>query len=61
MKKAANEALDRRTAETTYTGPVPDQAEMNERMARIQDASLQQFAQMRGEIGDLMDRISRGR
>ncbi|MEU6246238.1 hypothetical protein [Glycomyces sp. NPDC047010] len=61
LKRAANEALDRHAEETTYTGPVPDQAEMNERMARIQDASLQQFAQMRGEIGDLMDRISRGR
>ena len=58
---AVNDALDRRSEQTAAAGPVPDLDAMNEQAARIQDASLQQFTQMRGAIDDLMDRIRGGR
>ena len=58
---AVNDALDERSKQTAATGPVPDLDAMNEQVARIQDASLQQFTQMRGAIGDLMERIREGR
>ncbi len=58
---AVNEALDERSKQTAATGPVPDLDAMNEQVARIQDASLQQFTQMRGAIGDLMERLREGR
>lgn len=61
LKNAVNEALDQRSAATAYTGPVPDQAAMNERMSRMQDASIQQFAQINSAVRDLMARLERGR
>jgi DNA-binding protein YbaB len=61
LTAAVNEALDRRSEQTAVPGPVPDLDAMNEQMTRIQDASLQQFTQMRGAIGDLMNRLDSGR
>lgn len=61
LTTALNEALDQRSAATAYTGPVPDQAEMNERTSRLQDASLQQFTQINASVRDLMARLQAGR
>lgn len=61
LKTALNEALDQRSAATTHTGPVPDQAEMNEWASRLQDASLQQFTQINDAVRDLMARLQTGR
>jgi DNA-binding protein YbaB len=61
LKNAVNEALDQRSAATTYTGPVPDPAAMHERMSRMQDASIQQFAQINASVRDLMARLEGGR
>ncbi|GAB3659220.1 hypothetical protein [Glycomyces tarimensis] len=58
---AVNNALDQRTELTTAEGPAPDMAAMNERVARLQDASLQQFKDMHAAIGDLMSKIHGGR
>ncbi|WP_205326721.1 hypothetical protein [Glycomyces sp. YM15] len=61
LKLAVNDALDQRTAMSALAGPVPDQAAMNEQVARMQDASLQQFKDMDAAIGDLMARVHGGR
>lgn len=58
---AINDALDQRTAMSALSGPVPDQAAMNEQVARMQDASLQQFKDMDAAIGDLMAKLHGGR
>ena len=61
LKLAVNDAIDQRAAKSALTGPVPDQAEMNEQIARMQDASLQQFKNMDAAIGALMARTHGGR
>lgn len=61
LKLAVNDAIDQRAAMSAVAGPVPDQADMNEQVARMQDASLQQFKNMDAAIGALMAKIHGGR
>ncbi|MEU5870303.1 hypothetical protein AB0A73_01930 [Glycomyces sp. NPDC047369] len=58
---ALNTAIDRRGEQTTVPVPAPDMAEMNERIAQMQDASLQQFKDMDASVRQLMDRMYGGR
>jgi len=58
---AVNDALDQRSATTAAPDPVPDPVEMNERVARIQDASIRQFKEMDATVGGLLARLHGGR
>lgn len=61
LRIAVNDALDQRAELTAVPVPVPDMAAVNERAARLQDASLRQFKDMDAAVGDLMARIHGGR
>ncbi|MCD0447317.1 YbaB/EbfC family nucleoid-associated protein [Glycomyces sp. A-F 0318] len=54
---ALNDAIDQRSAQTAAPAPAVDMAELNERAARLQDASVRQFQEMSTAIGDLMGRL----
>jgi len=58
---AVNNALDQRTEQTGASAPALDMESMNEQVARMQDASLQQFKQMDAAVVDLMAKLHGGR
>jgi hypothetical protein len=58
---AVNNALDQRTELTAANVPAPDMEAMNEQVARMQDASLQQFKDMDAAVRDLMAKLHGGK
>lgn len=58
---AVNTAIDLRGEQTAVPVPAPDPGEMNERIARMQDAAIRQFKDMDASIGQLMRQIHGGR
>ncbi|WP_030156562.1 hypothetical protein [Glycomyces sp. NRRL B-16210] len=58
---AVNTALDQRSELTATDAPAPDMQAVNAQMARLQDASLQQFKDMHAAVGELMSKVHGGR
>ncbi|PRY62347.1 MULTISPECIES: hypothetical protein [Glycomyces] len=58
---ALNTAIDLRGEQTAVPVPTADLGEMNERVAQMQDASIQQFKDMDASVRELMARLYGGR